>query len=141
MTQADAEKRLGFRLREINIVPVQRMLEETKYEGLGLGSVSNTKEGVFKEIVKYIDIEDFPIPADGNLKESNISDLVYGIISIILFDVKRETGAQMDETTKRESGYCRRLRERRYRGIYHDGLHFCGGRKFRPCRGGKKVIC
>ncbi|KAF8426251.1 hypothetical protein EV426DRAFT_715610 [Tirmania nivea] len=34
----------------------------------------------------------FPTPADEDVKESNVNDLVYSIISTVLFDVRRETG-------------------------------------------------
>ncbi|KAF8454618.1 hypothetical protein BDZ91DRAFT_747408 [Kalaharituber pfeilii] len=90
MTQAEAEKRLGFRMQEISPVPVQPMLAEAKYEVTD--SVLNTKKEVYKEIMKYLDVEDFPTSADEDVKDSGINDLVYSIISTILFDVRCGAG-------------------------------------------------
>ncbi|KAF8465985.1 hypothetical protein BDZ91DRAFT_794562 [Kalaharituber pfeilii] len=73
VTQAKAEKGLGFRMEEISTVP-------------------KAKEEVYNEPVKYFDVEGFPTPADEDVKESSINDLVYSIISTPLLDVRRETG-------------------------------------------------
>lgn len=91
MSTADAEKRLGIRVRAIRSVPVKTMLAEANGLEGGMGASLETKEKVYKGIVRYLDVEDFPMDTDPNFKEANINDLVYAIISPILFDFRRET--------------------------------------------------
>lgn len=45
-----------------------------------------TKEEVYKQILRYLRIEGFPTEVDPSSKEVNINDLVYATISPILDD-------------------------------------------------------
>ena len=81
---ADAENRLGFRIGDVKAVSVERMLAGFKPEGLG---GDKTKEEVYKGIIQYIKIEGYPTEAVPEFNESNVSDLVFVIISPILFDL------------------------------------------------------
>lgn len=42
--------------------------------------------------MEFLDVENYPTEVDPDFKEANINDLVYGIISTILFDFRRITG-------------------------------------------------
>jgi len=81
---ADAEKRLGFRIGDVKAVSVERMLAGFKPEGLG---GDKTKEEAYKGIMQYIIIEGYPTEAVPEFNESNVSDLIFVIISPILFDL------------------------------------------------------
>lgn len=76
-------------------ISVERMLAEAKYslDGEGPDAILKTKKDVYNQIVRYLDIEGYPTEADAELKEANISDLVYAIINPILFDFRRPRDA------------------------------------------------
>ena len=86
-----AEDRLGFRMRQLNAIPVARMLAEAKYEPKGHG-MKEIKKQVYSDIVKYLDSEGYPTESDPNFNEANFDDLVYTIISPILSAFGRNTG-------------------------------------------------
>jgi len=53
------------------------------------------KKRVYRRILEYIEIEGYPTEASASFKESNVSDLVYSIISPILSDFRRKTGRKL----------------------------------------------
>ncbi|KAI5837451.1 hypothetical protein DFP73DRAFT_619587 [Morchella snyderi] len=73
MTQADTEKRLGFRMRALKAIPADRML--ANLEGEGPDALLGTKERM-----------------DEDFKEASINHLVYSIARTILFDLRCKTG-------------------------------------------------
>lgn len=91
MTQADADKRLGFRAEELKAVSVARMLAEAKHKPGGDG-ISKTKEKVYGDIVQYLDTEGYPTEGNSDFNEANVSDLVLYIIGPILSSFRRKTG-------------------------------------------------
>lgn len=96
VTMAQAEKRLGFRIRSLKAVSVDTMLANAKYS-FGRecpDAIFKTKEGVYDSIVQYLIIEGYPTEGDPDFKEANIHDLVYAIISPILVSFIRMTGCQ-----------------------------------------------
>jgi hypothetical protein len=94
MTGAQADERLGFRTRSLKGISVSRMLANQKYmlEGEIPDSMLKTKEEVYKEIVRYLQIAGYPTEADPDFKEGNIGHLVYATISPILSEFIRMTG-------------------------------------------------
>jgi len=60
-----------------------------------LDAVLETKEEVYKQIVRYIKIEGYPTEANPRFKEANINDLVYATIHPILFDFACKTGREL----------------------------------------------
>jgi len=94
MTILDAEKRLGFRIDGLKGTPVAKMLanEKDNFDGEGGDAILRTKEEVYDNIIKYLDIERYPKEANPSFKEANISDLVYAIISPIIFEFRCRTG-------------------------------------------------
>lgn len=90
MSQADAEKRLGLRFErlESQAILVETMLAEAEYkpEGEDLNATLETKEEVYRQIVRYLKIEGYPSEASADFKEANINDLVLYAIGPILYD-------------------------------------------------------
>lgn len=96
MTNAQAEKRLGFRVRSVKAISVDTMLANAGYS-FGRecpDAILKTKEAVYDSIVQYLIIEGYPTEGDPDLKEANIHDLVYAIISPVLVSFIRMTGRQ-----------------------------------------------
>lgn len=91
MTIAQAEERLGFRIRSLKGIPVQRMLANAN-EGESPDAILTTKEKVYDHILEYLQIEGYPTEGDPDFKESNINHLVYATISPILRDFICRTG-------------------------------------------------
>ena len=91
-----AEKILGFRIRTLRGIPVDRMLANINANGTGIVADSDTvlkvKEKVFDNILDYLTIEGYPTEADPDFKESNINHLVYATISPLLSDFIHRTG-------------------------------------------------
>ena len=75
VTQADAEKRLGFRMQALSSISAEGMLAEASYKFEGEG-ISETKERVYNRIAEYLDVENYPTEADDNFKEANINALL-----------------------------------------------------------------
>ena len=94
MTTAQAEKRLGFRIRSVEVVPVDSMLANIKYRpgGKGLDIMLKTKERIYDNLVDYLVVEGYPTEGDSDFKEGNVNDLVYGIIGPVLASFIRITG-------------------------------------------------
>jgi hypothetical protein len=93
ISQADAEKRLGFRMGSLKALAVGSMLAEAGYtpEQVDSDAVLKTKEEVYRQIVQYLGIEGYPLEADTDFKKANVSDLVYATIHPILFNFTRKT--------------------------------------------------
>jgi len=104
--QAEAELRLGFRMEslESKSLPVRSMIAEAGYtpQGADLDAVLETKEEVYKQIVRYIKIEGYPTEGNPRFKEANINDLVYATIHPILFDFACKTGRKLRLERERE---------------------------------------
>ncbi|KAF8423837.1 hypothetical protein EV426DRAFT_601366 [Tirmania nivea] len=94
MSTAEAEKRLGLRIRSLKTIPVDEMLKrENGQHRLEEDDVTlQTKRKVYEQIVQYLEIEGEPTEADPDFKEGNINHLVYATISPILRDFRRKTG-------------------------------------------------
>ncbi|KAF8456127.1 hypothetical protein BDZ91DRAFT_745830 [Kalaharituber pfeilii] len=92
MSIFDAQKRLGFRLGAITVIPVETMLAKAKHRlEEGDATLKITKESVYDRIVEYLEVEGYPEISD-NFKEANINDLVYTTVTPIIADFKRNTG-------------------------------------------------
>jgi len=78
MTMAEAEKRLGLRVKNIKAVPAAIMLASAR-NSMEADAVKETTERVYRRIVEYLKIEGYPTEANTNFKEININDLVYSI--------------------------------------------------------------
>lgn len=94
MTTADAEKRLGFRIRSFTTIPVDEMLKAERPKLEGGNELLQTKMKVYDQIVQYLEISGEPTEADPDFKEGNISHLVYATISPIIRDFRRKTGCK-----------------------------------------------
>ncbi|RPB27443.1 hypothetical protein L211DRAFT_546903 [Terfezia boudieri ATCC MYA-4762] len=68
------------------------MLIKANYVFEGDDSTMKTKEKVYEQIIQYLAIEGYPTEANPYFKESSISDLVYGIIGLIIFHFILKTG-------------------------------------------------
>ena len=88
---AEVEQRLGFRMRNLKRVPTAIMLASAQYS-MEADAVKQTKERVYQRIVEYLETEGYPTHPDTNFKAANINDMVYAIISPVLFDFMRTTG-------------------------------------------------
>ena len=86
MTTAQAEKRLGFRIRSVDVVSVDSMLENIKYSpgGKGLDITLKAKERIYDNLVDYLLVAGYPTEGDPDFKGGNVNDLVYGIIDPVL---------------------------------------------------------
>ena len=91
MPVAEAEERLGFRMKNIQAMSTAIMLANAQ-NSMEADAVKQTKERVYQRIVEYLDIEGYPTDSDTNFKAGNINDLVYATISPVLFDFKYTTG-------------------------------------------------
>ncbi|KAF8532805.1 hypothetical protein BDD12DRAFT_809643 [Trichophaea hybrida] len=93
MSRLQAEKRLGFRIRSIKAISVDRMLANAKYSLRGeyLDVILKTKERVYDNIVEYLAIEGYPTEGDPDFKEASINHLVYATISPVLGNFIRMT--------------------------------------------------
>ncbi|KAF8423831.1 hypothetical protein EV426DRAFT_711069 [Tirmania nivea] len=120
MTIQESEKRLGVRLNEAIAVPVDRIPVEEKV-------ILSSKEEVYEQIVRYLDIEGYPTEASADFKEAKVSDLV----SVLFTDIIRlQTKYRTEDTFgEGERDYFQRWCDRRDGGIRGDGLYFCDGRK------------
>ncbi|KAI5807940.1 hypothetical protein DFH27DRAFT_607628 [Peziza echinospora] len=73
----------------------------TSYPNMVIGKAEerlaskSIKKRVYRRILEYIQIEGYPTEASAGFKESNVSDLVYSIISPILSDFRRKTGRKL----------------------------------------------
>jgi len=65
MTVAEAEKRLGVRLKNVKAVSVKNMLEAGNYRSEGKDP---TKEKVYEDIVDYLVVEGYPEDDNPNFK-------------------------------------------------------------------------
>ena len=85
---------LGFWIDELKGTPVAKMLINGK-DNFGeevRGAILRTKEKVYSNIVEYLDIKGYPTEANQSFKEASVSDLVYSIISPIIFEFRSRTG-------------------------------------------------
>jgi len=89
MTIADAEKRLGIRIKNICGVPVEDLLAEANYTIEEEDSALNSKDKVYNQIVQFLVIEGYPSEENPDF---NINDLVYATISPVIFDFIGKTG-------------------------------------------------
>ena len=55
-------------------------------------SAVETKKRVYDGIVKHLEIEGYPTEAGPKFNETNINDLVFGILRPVLSDFKLRTG-------------------------------------------------
>ncbi|RPA92424.1 hypothetical protein L873DRAFT_1817612, partial [Choiromyces venosus 120613-1] len=99
VTMQEAEKRLGFMVREFekNAISVSHLLAQYKpeIEGLGKDEIQKTKEQVYDNIVQFIEGEGYPTESDEDFKEANVNDLVLLIILPILTAFRRKTGRNL----------------------------------------------
>jgi len=66
--------------------------EKDNFDGEVGDAILRIKEKVYYNIVEYLDIEGYPTEANQSFKEANVSDLVYSIISPIIFEFRSRTG-------------------------------------------------
>ena len=94
MSILDAGKRLGFWIDELKAMPVAEMLasEKDNFDGEVGDAILRVKQKVYDNIVECLDIEGYPTEANQSFKEANVSDLVYSIISPIIFEFRSRTG-------------------------------------------------
>ncbi|KAF8453101.1 hypothetical protein BGX38DRAFT_1141702 [Terfezia claveryi] len=86
---AQAQKRLGFRLRSLKEIPVETMLESVERENL-----EETKNEVHREITRFLRVAGAPTEDDPDIKESSINHLVYAVISPIIERFINTTGRE-----------------------------------------------
>jgi len=89
MTMAEAEKRLGVRLKNVKAVSVKNMLEAGNYRSEGKDL---TKEKVHENIVDYLVVEGYPEDDNPNFKESSLNDLVSATIIPVIASFIRRMG-------------------------------------------------
>ena len=114
MTIAEAEARLNFGLDEVKAMPVDRMLAMAKHSVNA--DVDAMREKIYERLVEHIESEGYPTEANKDYKEANVNDLVYGILSPMVTDLKRKTGRKLRLTREKEiiskdneTGGCRRI--------------------------------
>ena len=88
MTQKEVEKRIGIRMDDLIsvTVPTEEMLAQAGYSlnGEDPDSMKATKDEVYKQIVRYLKIEGYPMGSNADFKEASVNDLVLLIISPII---------------------------------------------------------
>jgi len=107
MTMAEAEKRLGLRVKNFKAVPAAIMLANAQ-NSMEADAVKETTERVHRRIVEYLKIEGYPTEANTNFKETNISDLVLYIIGPVLFDFICATGRDSIQLSRERERDCLR---------------------------------
>ena len=109
ISHEDVEEILDFPMAALGCeaLPVGRMLAEAGYapEGEDLETVLNTKEEVYKGIVRYLDLEGYPTELNPDFNEANIGDLVYATIEPILTAFKCKTGRNIRLLRGKEIAY------------------------------------
>ena len=76
---------------DLHVISGARMLAEAKYEP-GEDDISKIKEIVYGDLVKYLGVEGYPEDGISDFSEANINDLVYSVISTILWSFRCKTG-------------------------------------------------
>lgn len=110
ISHGDAEEIPGFPMGTLKrkALPVGRMLTEAGYAPEeDLEAALNTKEEVYKRIVRYIDLEGYPTELNPDFNEANIGDLVYATIEPILtvfcsLSIAREGAPYTRDSSERE---------------------------------------
>jgi len=92
--KADAEKRLGFRMRtlENKAIAVERMLLEAGGAEEFSDVIMKSKEKVYDQIVQCLAVEGYPSESDQYFKVASISDLVFASIVPVIYDFRLKTG-------------------------------------------------
>ena len=91
MSKEEAEKRLGVRMKHVEVVPTAIMLANAQ-NIMEADAVKQTKERVYQRILEYLQVEGYPTEVTKSFKEANINDLIFTIVSPVLFDFIRTTG-------------------------------------------------
>ena len=111
MTVGKAQERVGIKIDLLyhNAIPVKTMLDGAQYtlEGLDPDVISKTKEAVYEMLLRHVAVEGYPGDTLG-YTESNVKDLVYGILCPVIYDFTRHHNRQ--EATRRLL-YLRREKE------------------------------
>lgn len=96
MTQQGVEKRIGIRMDDLAsaVVPIEEMLAQAGYSlnGEDPDSMKATKDEVYKQILRYLKIEGYPMDSTADFKEGSVNDLVLLIISPIIEEFIDTTG-------------------------------------------------
>ena len=89
MDLKQAENILGLVMDNIHTVTVGAVLKQLNYQKMDF--ITQTRDEVRRQIVKFLDVEGFP-GIDYETKEANINNIVYAILSTIVYDVRKNTG-------------------------------------------------
>ena len=99
MSVGAAQKRLGIRFEKIKVVAPCQMLVKSTHN---VEKLDKLKEKVYERIVEFLSIEGYPDEETLYFKEANVCDLVYSIISPVIYLMQQETGRHLRLTREKE---------------------------------------
>ena len=94
LTVVQAEKRLGFQIRPVKTISVERMLANAKHS-LGeecSDAILKTKERVYDNVPEYLGIEGYLPEGGPDFKGASVNHLVYAAIRPMLGNFKHMSG-------------------------------------------------